>query len=53
MTTLEMQKELDEMMERFRAVKAENSVECKAPESKRSFTYRSSPAIKASDVCSL
>ena len=53
MTNEEMQKELDAIVAGMKSVKAENSVECNMPESKRMYTYRTSPAIKASDVCSL
>ena len=41
---------LDQMMTKLRNNIEENTVTCDAPQSKRTYTYRKSPAIKACDV---
>lgn len=48
-----IQKELDEMMASFSKTKNENTVIEKLVKSNRSYTYRTSPSINASDVRSL
>ena len=53
MTISEMQKEIDAMNEARKAIISANSVELDFPKSKRSFTYRKTPAIKSSDIASL
>ena len=45
-----LQQEIDNLnLKRNEVIKA-NSVNCNAPKSKRSYTHRTSPAIKPSDV---
>lgn len=54
MTTIEqLTKELNELNANRKAVKEANTVECNAPTANRSYTYRKSAAIKATDVGSL
>ena len=48
-----LQKELDKIMAKFSKVNFVNTATDNAPKIKRSYTYRTSPAITASDVCSL
>ena len=45
-----LQKELNEMNAKRKAVIADNTVACDSPALKRTYTYRKSPAIKASDL---
>jgi hypothetical protein len=44
-----MQKEIDDMMKNFKAGQKELTVKCQKT-IRRGFTYRKSPAIKASDL---
>ncbi len=48
-----IEQERIELMAEMNKVKSENSTGVKAPKIKRSYTYRTSPAIKASDVAAL
>ena len=45
-----LQNEINALNAKRNAVINENTVSCNAPAIKRTFTYRSSPAIKASDL---
>lgn len=50
MTNQEMQNEINRLNEIRNNVKKENSVKCDYPKSKRTYTYRKSPAIKSADL---
>ena len=43
-------KDSNEIMETLRTETENNTVKCNAPKLKRTFTYRKTTAIKASDV---
>jgi len=53
MSIEQMKKEIELNNAKRLAVKAANSVECDAPKTQRSFTYRTCITIKANNIGSL